>query len=126
LLPPVSLYWVADAPMPAPLVPAVELDGFVVELDAVLDGLDVELDAVLDGLEVELLAEDPVDEREPAPIDAFARMKLSALDAPPLLALPLVPVADAPVPDCKHPVTVIDWFERLLEPACDPVLLAPD
>src|SRR5436190_1020024 len=112
--------------MPAPLVPAVELDGLVVELDAVLDGLEVELDAVLDGLVVELLVEDPAEVRDPAPIDAFARMKLSALDAPPLLALPLVPVADGPEPDCRHPVTVIDWFERLLEPACDPVLLAPD
>src|SRR4051794_20036429 len=53
-------------------------------------------------------------------------MKLSALDAPPPVALPLVPVAEAPVPDCRQPVTVIDWFERLLEPACDPALLAPD
>src|SRR4051812_17487284 len=108
--------------MPAPLVPAVELEG----LDVELEGLDVELEALLEGLDVELLLADPVALREPAPIDAFARMKLSALEAPPALALPLVPVAEAAVPDCKQPVTVIDWFERLLEPACDPALLLPD
>src|SRR4051794_28067523 len=101
--------------MPAPLVPAVELDGLVLELDAVLDGL-----------EVELVLEEPAELREPAPIAAFARMKLSALDAPPALALPLVPVADAPLPDCRQPVTVTDWLERLLDPACDPALLLPD
>jgi len=107
--------------MPAPLVPAVELDGLVLELD----GLVLELDAVLEGLEVELVLEDPAELREPAPIAAFARMKLSALDAPPALALPLVPVADAPVPDCRQPVTVTDWLERLLDPACDPGCCCP-
>jgi hypothetical protein len=35
-------------------------------------------------------------------------MKVSALDAPPAVALPLVPVADGPLPDCRHPVTVTD------------------
>jgi len=104
LLPPASLYWVAEAPMPDPPVPAVELDGLVLELDALLDGLVLELD----GLVLELALEDPAELPEPAPIDAFARMKVSALDAPPAVALPLVPVADGPLPDCRHPVTVTD------------------
>ena len=88
--------------MPDPPVPAVELDGLVLELDALLDGLVLELD----GLVLELALEDPAELPEPAPIDAFARMKVSALDAPPAVALPLVPVADGPLPDCRHPVTV--------------------
>jgi hypothetical protein len=121
LLPPASLYWVAEAPTPAPLVPAGELEGLVLELEAVLDGLVVELD----GLVLELALDDPAEVREPAPIDAFARMKLSALDAAPAAALPLVPVAAGPLPDCRHPVTVIVWLERLLEPVCEAVLL-PD
>ena len=91
MLPPASLYWVAEAPMPDPPVPAVELDGLVLELD---------------GLVLELALEDAAELPEPAPIDAFARMKVSALDAPPAVALPLVPVADGPLPDCRHPVTV--------------------
>ena len=80
-------------PVAEPLVPAVELDGLAVELGE------------LEGLPAVLAAAPGV--RPPADLFTFARMKLSALDAPAPLAVPVVPVADGPVPDCRQPVTVM-------------------
>ena len=87
------MYWDADALIAPPLVPAVELEG--VEDDGL---------AVLDA---------PPGAREPAAAFALARMKLSALDAPAAVAAPDVPVADGADDDCKQPVIVTVWLERL-------------
>jgi hypothetical protein len=100
LFPPASLYWEADVLVAEPLVPAVELDGLAVELG--------ELEALPAGL-----GEAP-GVRPPADAFTFARMKLSALDAPAALAVPVVPVADGPVEDCRQPVTVMDWLALLV------------
>ena len=102
MLPPTSLYCEAAELLALPLVPAVA-PALAVELAGdELDGLA----AVLD---------DAPGVRPPAPMFAFARMKLSALDAAPPAALPLVPVADGALDDCRQPVTVTVWLDLLLE-----------
>ena len=104
MLPPTSLYCEAAELLALPLVPAVApAPAPAVELDGdVLDGLA----AVLD---------DAPGVRAPAPMFALARMKLSALDAAPPAALPLVPVADGALDDCRQPVTVTLWLDLLLD-----------
>ena len=106
MLPPTSLYCVAAAllalPLPLPLVPAVAPVPAVALDGAELDGLA----AVLD---------DAPGVRPPAPMLAFARMKLSAPDAAPPAALPLVPVAEGALDDCRQPVTVTLWLDLLLD-----------
>jgi len=88
------LYWDAEALIAPPLVPAVELEACVED-----DGL-----AVLDAAP---------GAREPAAALALARMKLSALEAPAPVAVPDVPVADGADDDCRQPVMVTVWLERL-------------
>jgi len=91
LLAPPLVPAVAPAPAPAVELDGDELDGFAAVVDA------------------------PPEVRAPAPMLALARMKLSALDAPPAVALPLVPVADGALPDCRQPVTVTLWLDLLVE-----------